>query len=675
VATPHPNPIDSQASELTAAGTAATPSPALDPLDQLGDPGDDAELIGQVVAERYRIVELLGRGGMGAVYRADHVLIHKSFALKVLHRELTHHAEAVKRFEREAIAAGRIDHPNVATATDFGRLASGAFFLVLDYVQGISLRQLLRTERTLPEQRALRIARQIAAGLGAAHAAGVVHRDLKPDNVMLLEASADTDHVKVLDFGIAKIRSDELRDEPAITRFGTVFGTPEYMSPEQAVGQAVDLRSDLYALGILLYEMLAGKTPFFDEQLVAILARQMTEAPPELPSSVTQATRDLVMRLLEKQPESRPQSAELVVAEIDAIAASSASQELPHREVQPDAVADLAMGSTLLDARQGMHASTATEHVAQAVGARASPAARSATRSTSIPPWLRRSVTISGRRVPWVFIAMAVTLAISFAVGGFGIWALLRRPGKDESNQASGPLLSALIGESAERKQLRAWMQAATRGDVEALAKLEARSDSLRSAEEWAAIAAGRAQLRQWPAAVAAYDAALRRDPALGSNARTRNDLFSAALDTQASQSALEVAAHRLGPTGADLIYAVIEASLLGRAPKLDRKAARALLDSGVVAPHLSRALALVLRLESARACADFKALLPDVERSGDQRSLRILRKLTHDRGCGLLGLQDCYTCLRGGRALSAALDAAKSRPAPSFGATAGDGH
>jgi serine/threonine-protein kinase len=229
---------------------------------------------------------LLGRGGMGAVYRADHVHIKKSFALKVLHPELTHQDEAVKRFEREAIAAARIAHPNVATAIDFGNLPSGEFFIVLDYVQGKSLRVLLQREGQLSEARTVRICRQIAAGLAAAHAANVVHRDLKPDNVMLVESSTDTDFVKVLDFGIAKLRTEDVADEPAITRFGTIFGTPEYMSPEQALGQNVDARSDLYSLGIMMYEMLAGVTPFADEQLVTVLTRQMTDVPaPNFPQS------------------------------------------------------------------------------------------------------------------------------------------------------------------------------------------------------------------------------------------------------------------------------------------------------------------------------------------------------------------------------------------------------
>src|SRR5215471_1534173 len=153
-----------------------------------GEPEAEVDpLLGSVIADRYRVDEKLGVGGMGAVYRAEHVLMKKPVAVKVLHREMTTMKEVVKRFELEAIAAGRIDHPNVAVATDFGKLPDGAFYLVLEYVRGRSLTDLISTEAPLGVERSLMIARQVAAGLGAAHAAGIVHRDLKPDNVMLIE--------------------------------------------------------------------------------------------------------------------------------------------------------------------------------------------------------------------------------------------------------------------------------------------------------------------------------------------------------------------------------------------------------------------------------------------------------------------------------------------------------
>ena len=184
-------------------------------------------LVGTVLAGRYRIERLLGSGGMGSVYRAEHVLMRKACAVKVLHREMTQVKEVVARFEREAVAAARIEHPNVAAATDFGQLENGSFYLVLEFIEGKSLSQLIAEHGALPEERALLIARQIADALSAAHAAGIVHRDLKPDNVMLVTKDGSGDFVKVLDFGIAKVKIEEAGGEPeAHTRRHTVRATP-----------------------------------------------------------------------------------------------------------------------------------------------------------------------------------------------------------------------------------------------------------------------------------------------------------------------------------------------------------------------------------------------------------------------------------------------------------------
>ena len=208
-------------------------------------------LVGTIVSERYRIERVLGEGGMGAVYLAEHVLMHKRLAVKVLHPEMIGLPDVVRRFEREALAASHIDHPNVAAATDFGKLEDGSFFLVLEYVEGKNLYDVL-SDGPLPAERALRVAHQIASALARAHALGIVHRDLKPENVMLVERDGDPDFVKVLDFGIAKVsaapsspRPGRTASGPSITRAGAVFGTPEYMAPEQALGHEVDARADL----------------------------------------------------------------------------------------------------------------------------------------------------------------------------------------------------------------------------------------------------------------------------------------------------------------------------------------------------------------------------------------------------------------------------------------------
>jgi eukaryotic-like serine/threonine-protein kinase len=273
------------------------------------------ELVGRVLAERFRVEALIGSGAMGSVYRALHVHTRKQVAIKLLHRELTGVEEVVARFEREAVAAGRVEHPNVASALDFGRLEDGTFYLVLEYVAGRRLRSALSDGPLAPE-RAASIARQVALGLGAAHAAGVVHRDLKPDNVMLLDRDG-SDWVKVLDFGVAKVSTDA--GAAQLTRLGTIIGTPDYMSPEQALGNAVDHRADLYALGVMLYEMLTGRTPFAADDVTQVLMAQITQPPEALPSSVPAKVRTLVERLLAKDPADRLQSAAETVTALEAV--------------------------------------------------------------------------------------------------------------------------------------------------------------------------------------------------------------------------------------------------------------------------------------------------------------------------------------------------------------------
>src|SRR5260221_1575406 len=283
------------------------------------DDGSDP-LLGTVLAGRYRVERLLGQGGMGRVYLAEHVLMRKAVALKVLHPEMTRIDEVVARFEREAVAAARIDHPSVATAMDFGRLEDGSLYFVLEYVDGRSLRSLLDVS-PLGVDRALAIARQIASALDAAHDVGIVHRDLKPDNVMLVEQPDGTDRVKVLDFGIAKVTgwSDAAEPGRLLTRIGAVMGTAGYLPPEQAVGQEVNHLADLYAFGAMLYEMLTAQLPFHAEEITEILAKQLTEKPAPLPESVPEELRALVLKLLERAPSERVQSAHALVDELDRI--------------------------------------------------------------------------------------------------------------------------------------------------------------------------------------------------------------------------------------------------------------------------------------------------------------------------------------------------------------------
>jgi eukaryotic-like serine/threonine-protein kinase len=287
-------------------------------------------LIGTTISDRYKIERLLGEGGMGAVYQAEHTLMRKRMAIKVLHPEMTRLPEVVARFEREAMAAAHIDHPHVVTATDFGKLEDGSFFLALEFVEGSSLREVIAQGR-LELGRALHIARQMAGALQRAHSLKIVHRDLKPENVMLVERDGDPDFVKVLDFGIAKVQMGELGtndragpEQNVLTQAGMVYGTPEYMAPEQALGQPVDARADLYALGIIMYEMLTGHRPFEADSKVALLGMQVTAPVPAMivkcaDCNVPLEVEVLVARLLTKEATDRIGDAKEVIEGITVI--------------------------------------------------------------------------------------------------------------------------------------------------------------------------------------------------------------------------------------------------------------------------------------------------------------------------------------------------------------------
>ena len=280
--------------------------------------------VGDVVSDRYRIDAVLGEGGMGIVYRAEHLHLHKPHALKVLLPAWSSMSEVVARFEREAVAAGRIESPHVAAATDFGTLPDGSFFLVMEYVDGRTLRSAL-DEGPLEPVRAVHILRGIVSGLGVAHAIGVVHRDLKPENVMLVARDGDPDFVKVLDFGVARIDAvggvAPAGPSQPLTMVGAVIGTPDYMSPEQALGQRGDARSDLYSVGVILFEMLTGRCPF-EGGAVTVLRQHVTAELPEL-SPVVTASLDprigvILRRLLAKLPEDRFASTADLTAALDA---------------------------------------------------------------------------------------------------------------------------------------------------------------------------------------------------------------------------------------------------------------------------------------------------------------------------------------------------------------------
>jgi eukaryotic-like serine/threonine-protein kinase len=272
-------------------------------------PKDSDSLVGRVLADRYHILKRIGEGGMGRVYLGEHVKMNRQCAIKVMSPALVNDNESAARFAREASNAARIIHPNVAAVFDYGE-SEGLIYLVMEYVDGEPLSRILAREAPLAVERALELARQIADGLGAAHELGIIHRDLKPDNILVSRSRAGREVPKVVDFGIAKAVQDNSND--ALTRTGLVIGTPEFMSPEQLLGDPIDARSDLYALGCILHLMLTASPPFAASTREQMIKRRLTEDAPhvqKLDAGLPDSVDRIVARLLARSPADRYGSA------------------------------------------------------------------------------------------------------------------------------------------------------------------------------------------------------------------------------------------------------------------------------------------------------------------------------------------------------------------------------
>jgi serine/threonine-protein kinase len=367
--------------------------------------------VGDVVADRYRIDAVLGEGGMGVVYRVEHLHLRKLFALKVLLPAWSSMPEVVARFEREAVTAGNIQDPHVVAATDFGRLPSGSFFLVMEYVNGLTLRDVLAGGAMEPA-RALHVLRGTVSALHAAHALGIVHRDMKPENIMLVERDSNPDFVKVLDFGIAKVdgfgSGTQGGTSKALTQVGAVIGTPDYMSPEQALGQPVDARSDLYSVGVILFEMLTGRCPF-EGDAVTVLRQHVMGDIPELPPAVTAGADPrmgaILRRLLAKPPASRFANTADLMAALEECCSEGALPAQP-APMRPS-----------LESIQGMTTPVA-QRVRRSVLAGVKAIEGAARRTLDDPKGVLRHATPGQLMVSAIVVAVVATTMVVLLVGG-----------------------------------------------------------------------------------------------------------------------------------------------------------------------------------------------------------------------------------------------------------------
>ncbi|MHB1847123.1 MAG: serine/threonine-protein kinase, partial [Deltaproteobacteria bacterium] len=332
-------------------------------------------LVGRLFLGKYLIARLVGEGGMGRVYLATQVALEKRVCLKVLRREIAQDAETQARFQREARAASRLNHPNGIQVLDFGKGDDGELYLAMEYIEGRDLQQIALECGPMPEPRVCHLMAQALDALSEAHAQKVIHRDLKPENIMVTTVRGDPDFVKVLDFGIATIQ-----DGQKITQAGVVFGTPEYLSPEQARGEPLDARSDLYSAGVILYQLVTGKLPFKSETPIGFVLKHANE-PPIPPrqalATLSPAMERLIERSLSKNRDDRPPSASAMRTELLAIASSGnlATVSLPAAKPRRPRARMLAAGSFAALAAAGLVAYEALPAIRRTPIAAAAPAA------------------------------------------------------------------------------------------------------------------------------------------------------------------------------------------------------------------------------------------------------------------------------------------------------------
>jgi len=594
--------------------------------------------VGTVVAGRYRLVGRIGRGGMGAIYEATHLTTGKHFAVKTLLPGLGRIAEISKRFEREARAASLLAHPNIVSVVDFGALDDGALFLAMDLVSGRSLGEIAK-EGVAPA-RAFAIMRQVLEALAHAHGEGVVHRDLKPDNVMLVDAgdsAEERDIVKLLDFGIAKLidqgaslRSAPRRAEPAgapeasadasgagdtLTQAGVAFGTPDYMAPEQALGEDVDARADLYAAGVITYELLTGSRPFVSADKVAVLRMHVAvDAPPVDAARLVPEVSALLERALAKRRDDRFASAAEMIAALDVAAAAQ----------EAFVAAGAPAGEAVLPIAPEDH-----------LPAKPPPAIEDLASAHTLP---LAPITEPVSRRMAAYIPQTPASRIALLGGGIVVAVLVlvaaTRGGHDPPPHAL-PLAAPSLPLLLPAQKLLA------QGDpagAAALLEPAVAGPLARDQAAWLALGRARDLQNRDDAALAAFEKAL----ALGSS--TDAGLVTFVGDALRGRPKLAAAAleltPKMGTPGAKLLA---EEASHGKANALRARARELAAAEGVADVDLVASFGL--DLEHGSTCKERKEAVARLRALRDKRAIPVLRKAKGRRG-GFLNLEDVNNCL-----------------------------
>lgn len=617
------------------------------PLDEDGEPVDESletrldtgdeplederrdvgDRVGETLAGRYELVEFIERGAMGEVYEAEHALMKKRVAVKILHSEVTGQGKIVERFRREAQAAANIDHPNVCIATDFGRTGTGEFFLVMEFLQGEPLKDVIDRQGRFETDRALHIAHQIASALARAHEVGVVHRDLKPDNIMLVERGDDSDFVKILDFGIARVRMED--QTPELTKTGAVFGTPSYMSPEQAAGDPLDHRADLYAMGNVMFEMLTGRRVFEADRGAQVMAMHVSKDPPSpsetVDGAIDEEVESLILSLLDKEPGERPQSADILREKLEDLGADR-DRPLPSEEpfevgteetLEPPPAAATQMRD---DEQEGDDASRVLPRTLD---------------TTSI--WLKRQ----GTTARWAALGllgvgalMAATLLFTVAAG-------------DEATSGVAEARGLFLDRDETADLRRAFKRGAY---ATALRHIETLRSQKGIDSPHLTYLEGRAHAErdEWSSSLDSFQRSLEREPSYIRD----HQLLESMLDALGAADG-DVAERTRGLLEPHLDRENV-VQTLGRAAWRDgssrtRQQARKLLDNQGLLDDLPDWVQASIRLRHSHGCEEHDKQIDELVELGDPRGLEVLHLYDKfpTRGCGEDDSEDCFGCIR----------------------------
>jgi serine/threonine-protein kinase len=631
--------------------------------------------VGGVLAGRYRVDRLIDEGAMGRVYEGHHLLMQKRVAIKVLKKALTRVPEVVARFEREAQAAANIGHEHVAAATDFGRTEDGSVFLVMEYIEGQNLRHAI-ARGPMDVSRVLHITSQILSALSAAHKLDIVHRDLKPENVMLLAAEKDADFVKVLDFGVAKVPIEVgtggSGDSQQITRAGMVFGTPDYMAPEQALAQNVDGRADLFSVGVMLFEMLAGVRPYDGGGDLGVLGQQLSQGPPtfqkRVPTlQVPRAVERFVLGLLATEAKTRLPSADAALENVRALihaertgmfaapqpalgkfaeGSAEAWKNLSERMSETGKLVGEKVSETgKLVGEKVSETGKLVSETTKRVGEKVSETGREAlSRAPAIPTtraiWLERAKSVPKKTWAVAGGVLALGLVVALAWPSDSVDPIVVGP-KPETSAAPSPSADAPSSELAPEMARDAALEKARQEGLPALAKLTRSYPD--DALVWASFAQAQTDAGEFAASVHSVQKSLTLDPKAANLAPNATALKAAAQVNVSSAPAFKLLTGPMEARGAEIVYDLASSTETSMALK---QQALLWLTSKRFAQVSTPALAVAGDLLIAKSCEARRGLLLRAKNVGGKRSLALLKEYRAGRGCGADEPTPCNACL-----------------------------